>query len=218
MNDSSVFDKVAAKRVVAVLVIDDEEQAVPLAEALLAGGVDIMELTLRTKAAMGALKRIRASVPEMIAGIGTILTPDQAKAVHDADAAFGVSPGLNERVIESARKLGLPFAPGIVTPSDIERALEFDLQVLKFFPAGPSGGLSYLNAIAAPYQHLGVRYLPLGGVNQENMGDYLANPHVAAIGGSWIAKRDTIQAGDWATITANAKAAMTCASELRVLS
>jgi len=218
MSDSSVFDKVAAKRVVAVLVIDDEEQAVPLAEALLAGGVDIMELTLRTEAAMGALKRIRTSVPEMIAGIGTILTPDQAKGVHEADAAFGVSPGLNERVLEAARDLGLPFAPGIVTPSDIERALEFDLQVLKFFPAGPSGGLSYLNAIAAPYQHLGVRYLPLGGVNQANMGEYLANPNVAAIGGSWIAKRETIQAGDWATITANAKAAMTSASELRVLS
>ncbi|NCF92316.1 MAG: bifunctional 4-hydroxy-2-oxoglutarate aldolase/2-dehydro-3-deoxy-phosphogluconate aldolase [Verrucomicrobiaceae bacterium] len=218
MSNSPVFEKVAAKRVVAVLVIDDEEHAVPLAEALLDGGVDIMELTLRTNAAMGALKRIRTSVPEMIAGIGTILTPDQAKAVHDADASFGVSPGLNERVLETARNLGLPFAPGIVTPSDIERALEYDLRVLKFFPAGPSGGLSYLNAIAAPYQHLGVRYLPLGGVNQENMGDYLANPNVAAIGGSWIATRKTIEAGDWATITANAKAATTCASALRALS
>ena len=212
MSDSSVFEKVVAKRVVAVLVIDDEEQAVPVAEALLAGGVDIMELTLRTDAAMGALKRIRASVPEMIAGIGTILTPDQAKEVHDADASFGVSPGLNEKVLESAKQLGLAFAPGIVTPSDIERALEFDLRVLKFFPAGPSGGLSYLNAIAAPYQHLGVQYLPLGGVNQANMGDYLANPYVAAIGGSWIATREAIHAGDWKSITANAKAAVACAA------
>lgn len=206
--DPAVFEKVAAKRVVAVLVIDDEEQAVPLAESLLAGGVDIMELTLRTDAAMGALKRIRASVPEMIAGIGTILTPDQAKAVRDADGSFGVSPGLNERVLDTAKEIGLPFAPGIVTPSDIERALEHDLRVLKFFPAGPSGGLSYLNAIAAPYQHLGVNYLPLGGVNLENMGDYLSNPNVAAIGGSWIAQRGAIKSGDWAGITANAKAAV----------
>ena len=208
MSDLSVFEKVRERRVVAVLVIDDAEQAVPLAEALLAGGVDIMELTLRTDAAMGALRRIRADVPEMIAGIGTILTPDQVKEVRDADAAFGVSPGLNERVLEAAKDCGLTFAPGIVTPSDIERALEYDLRTLKFFPAGPSGGLSYLEAIAAPYHHLGVQYLPLGGINLDNMSSYLASPSVAAIGGSWIATRSAIQAGDWATITSNARAAV----------
>ncbi len=208
-----VFQKVAARRVVAVLVIDREDDAIPLAEALLAGGVDCMELTLRTDAAMGALQQIRAKVPEMIAGIGTILTPDQVRAVRDADAAFGVSPGLNERVLDTAQEIGLPFAPGIVTPSDIERALAYDLRMLKFFPAEPSGGLKYLDSIAAPYNHLGLRYVPLGGINVDNMRHYLAHAAVAAIGGSWLAKRDAIHAGDWATITANAKAAVAIAEE-----
>ena len=204
----SVFDKVSAHRVVAVLVIDREEDAVPLAEALLAGGVQVMELTLRTEAAMGALRKIRAAVPEMIAGIGTILTTDQVQEVRDADAAFGVSPGLNERVLEKAADIVLPFAPGIVTPSDIERALPFDCRVLKFFPAEPSGGLKYLDAIAAPYKHFGLTYMPLGGLHLGNMGDYLANPAVAAIGGSWIARRDLIQGGNWTQITANAREAV----------
>ena len=208
MSIPAVFEHVAAKQVVAVLVIDNENHAVPLAKALLAGGVDCMELTLRTDAAMGALRRIRAEVPEMVAGIGTILTVDQVKDVHEAGGSFGVSPGLNPKVLAAARDLGLPFAPGVLTPSDIERALEDDLRLLKFFPAGPSGGLKYLEAVAAPYQHLGVRFVPLGGIHLGNMGEYLASPHVAAIGGSWIAKRDVIAAEDWGTITANAKAAV----------
>lgn len=207
MSDFQVFDHVASRKVVAVLVIDREEDAVPLAEALLAGGVDVMELTLRTEAAMGALKRIRQAVPDMTAGIGTILTTDQVKEVHDADAAFGVSPGLNPAVIEAAAECALPFAPGIATPSDIEGALAHGLHTLKFFPAELSGGLPYLRAIAAPYQHLGVRFLPLGGLNLDNMATYLADASVAAIGGSWIAKREAIAAGDWQAITANAKAA-----------
>jgi len=204
----NVFEKVSQCRVVAVLVIDREDDAVPLAEALLEGGVKVMELTLRTEAAMGALKKIRAQVPDMIAGIGTILTPDQAKEVRDADGSFGVSPGLNPNVMEAARDCGLPFAPGIVTPSDIEQALGYDCQVLKFFPAEPSGGLNYLNAIAAPYQHLGIKYMPLGGVNLQNMGDYLSNQHVAAIGGSWIAPRNLIADHDWETIRKNAREAV----------
>lgn len=206
--DKDIFQKVADLKIVAVLVIDREDDAIPLAEALLEGGVKVMELTLRTDAAMGALRKIRQHVPEMIAGIGTILTPDQARAVQDAGGSFGVSPGLNDRVIEAARAIGLPFAPGIVTPSDIERALDYNFRTLKFFPAEPSGGLAYLNSIAAPYQHLGVRYVPLGGLNVNNMVDYLSSPTVAAIGGSWIAKRDAINAGDWKSITANARAAV----------
>ena len=212
MSIPAVFEHVAAKQVVAVLVIDDEKHAVPLAKALLAGGVDCMELTLRTDAAMGALRRIRAEVPEMVAGIGTILTVDQVKDVHEAGGSFGVSPGLNPKVLAAARDLGLPFAPGVLTPSDIECALEDDLRLLKFFPAGPSGGLKYLDAVAAPYQHLGVRFVPLGGIHLGNMREYLASPHVAAIGGSWIAKRDVIAAEDWETITANARAAVAEAS------
>lgn len=213
MSEESVFQKVAARRIVAVLVIDREKDAVPLAEALLAGGIEVMELTLRTEAAMGGLRQIRARVPQMIAGVGTILTPDQVKAVQDAGGSFGVAPGLNERVVETAQACGLPFAPGVVTPSDIERALSYDLRLLKFFPAEPSGGLKYLDAIAAPYNHLGLRFMPLGGLNFDNMNTYLSNPAVAAIGGSWIAKREAIREGAWDVITANAKAAVERAAQ-----
>lgn len=211
----NVFDKISSLGVVAVLVIDREDDAVPLAEALLSGGVTAMELTLRTEAAMGALKRIRRDVPDMVAGIGTILTNDQVAAVADAGAAFGVAPGVNERVVEKAARVGLPFAPGICTPSDIERALAFDCRVLKFFPAELSGGLPYLKAIAAPYAHLGLRYLPLGGLNVHKMADYLRASEVAAIGGSWLAKRETVAAKDWATITEQARAVIDAVKQAR---
>ncbi|MCA9148815.1 MAG: bifunctional 4-hydroxy-2-oxoglutarate aldolase/2-dehydro-3-deoxy-phosphogluconate aldolase [Planctomycetales bacterium] len=192
--------RVETTGVIAVLVIDDADQAVPVARALLAGGVDAMELTLRTPAALEALRRIRAEVPEMLAGIGTILTVQQVDEVVAAGAAFGVSPGTNPRVINAARQQQLPFAPGIVTPSDIEQALELDCRLLKFFPAEPSGGLSYLRSIAAPFAHLGVRYVPLGGVNTENLTAYLSEPAVLAVGGSWLAPRDLIQAQNWGEI------------------
>ncbi len=201
--------------VVAVLVIDDADSAVPLAKALLDGGVHIMELTLRTPAAVPALLEIRKHVPEMTAGIGTILTPDQVQQVKDADAAFGVAPGLNPHILNAAKKVGLPFAPGIMTPSDIESAIERGCNVLKFFPAEPAGGLKFLKSMAAPYTHLGLKYLPLGGLNQNNAGIWLESPLILAIGGSWIAKRDVIQNKEWKTITANAKAITDLVQKIR---
>ena len=188
--------------------IDRVDDAVPVAEALLHGGVDAMELTLRTDAALPALKSIAESVPEMLAGIGTILKPDQIVQAKDSGAAFGVSPGTNVDVIEAAQEAGLPFAPGIMTPSDIERALPFGCEILKFFPAGSSGGIKHLKNIAAPYAHLGLKYVPLGGVNQENMTDYLKEDIIAAVGGSWIAARDLIASGQWDQITSNASSAV----------
>lgn len=201
--------------IVAVLVIDDAANAVPLARALLAGGVNVMELTLRTDAAIDSLKAIKAEVPEMIAGIGTVLTPDQVKAAHEAGAAFAVAPGFNPRVVGTAKEVGLPFAPGICTPSDIEGALEFGCNVLKFFPAETSGGLPHLKNIAAPYQHLGISYIPLGGVSAKNLSTYMGSPLVAAVGGSWLAKRDVIAAQDWDTITGNAREARDIISAAR---
>ncbi len=188
--------------IVAVLVVDDAKDAVPLARALLAGGVNAIELTLRTPAALDALREIKADVPEVIAGVGTILTPEQVKQVVDAGGAFGVAPGLNPRVLAAAREAGLSFAPGILTPSDIELAVESGCQLLKFFPAEPSGGLSYLKSIAAPYAHLGLRFVPLGGLNAKNMTSYLADPAIAALGGSWLAPRELIKTGNWEKITA----------------
>ena len=203
-----VATRLTAKGVVAVLMIDRVDDAVPVAEALLRGGVDAMELTLRTEAALPALELITGSVPEMLAGIGTILKPDQVIQARDSGAAFGVSPGTNIEVIEAAHAAGLPFAPGIMTPSDIERALPFGCEILKFFPAGSSGGIKHLKNIAAPYAHLGLKYVPLGGVNEDNMTDYLKEDIIAAVGGSWIAQKDLIASGQWDQITSNASSAV----------
>lgn len=203
---SEIFEPSLAARVekcgiIAVLIIDDENDAVPLAEALLAGGVNVMELTLRTPAALPALKKIKAAVPEMVAGVGTILTPDQVREVADLGAAFGVSPGISRRVLDAALGAGLSFAPGVMTPSDIEAALEYHCKLLKLFPCEPSGGLPYLKAMSAPYVHLGIKFVPLGGINAKNMATYLADPLVSSLGGSWLAPREAIKAHDWAKIT-----------------
>jgi len=212
-TDDPIARRLSAAGVLAVLVIDRVEDAVPVAEALLAGGVDVMELTLRTEAALPSLAAISAKVPEMLVGIGTIINPGQVARVLEAGAAFGVAPGTNPGVIEAACSAGLPFAPGIMTPSDIERALPFGCEILKFFPAGSSGGLKHLKNIAAPYAHLGLRYIPLGGVSVDNMGDYLAGDMVAAVGGSWLAPGDVIASGNWEEITARAKAARAVAAQ-----
>jgi 2-dehydro-3-deoxyphosphogluconate aldolase/(4S)-4-hydroxy-2-oxoglutarate aldolase len=209
MIPDSLSNRIQFTGIVAVLVIDREEDGPPLAKALMAGGVDVMELTLRTPAALGALRRIRAEVPEMLAGAGTVLTPAQVEEVKNAGAEFAVSPGVNPRVLQAAKEAGLHFGPGIVTPSDVEQALEFDCRLLKFFPAEASGGLAYLKAMAAPYQHLGVRFLPLGGVNEKNMSSYLADPLIAAIGGSWLAPREAIREKRWEHITTLAHQATT---------
>lgn len=201
--------------VLAVLMLDDAEDALPVAEALLAGGVDAIELTLRTPAALECVRRIRSGVPSMLVGVGTILNPQQVHDARDAGAAFGVAPGTNPRVIAEARHIGLPFAPGVCTPTDIEMALEQGCTSLKFFPSEPSGGLAYLRTIAAPFAHLGVNFIPLGGVNASNAEAYLRETAVLALGGSWLAPRDVIAAKDWARITANAQEVMETVKRVR---
>lgn len=213
--DRDLSARIETFGIVAVLVVDDANDAVPLANALFDGGVGVMELTLRTPAALESLRKIRKAVPEMIAGVGTILTPAQVREVKDADAAFGVAPGTNPRVLEAAAAEGLSFAPGIATPSDVEAALEFHCRLMKFFPCEASGGLAYLKNIAAPYAHLGIKYIPLGGLNEKNMASYLADPLVGALGGSWLAPREMIQAKDWAGIEARARAATAAVREAR---
>jgi 2-dehydro-3-deoxyphosphogluconate aldolase/(4S)-4-hydroxy-2-oxoglutarate aldolase len=204
--------------VIAVLVIDDPVAAVPVARALLAGGVRAIELTLRTESAMESVRRIRAEVPEVTVGVGTILTLTQVQAVANAGAAFGVAPGLNPRIVSEAQRVGLPFAPGVCTPSDIEAALELGCTLMKFFPAEPCGGLSYLKSIAAPYAHLGVKFMPLGGVDLNNAEKYLSEPNILALGGSWLAPRDLIKKGDWAAITAHARQATDLVTRVRKVS
>ena len=215
MNTENVMARMQRTGVIAVLVLDQVEDAVPLARALLAGGVDIMELTLRTPVAVEALRRIVGEVPEMLAGMGTVLTPAQVQEVKAAGAAFGVAPGMNARVVRAAAEAGLPFAPGVVTPSDIEHALECDCRLLMFFPAETSGGLKHLKYMAAPFMHLGVRFIPLGGLDASNMEKYLREPIIQAIGGSWLAPRDLIKQQAWQRIAENALQATQLAQRAR---
>jgi len=205
--DESLQARITNSGAAAVLTIDDAANGVPLARALLDGGVDCMELTLRTPSALEALHEIKSKVPEMIAGVGTILTVDQVKQTIAAGAEFGVSPGLNRNIVDAAIRWGLPFAPGAATPSEIEAAIELGCRLIKFFPAEPSGGLPYLESVAAPYDHLGIRYIPLGGVHPGNAESYLSHRLIAAIGGSFIATRKLIQDQDWKGIAENAKLA-----------
>lgn len=192
---------------IAVLTIDDAETAVPVAEALLSGGVTAMELTLRTPAAIESLRRVKANVPQMLLGAGTVLDAQQVAEVTDAGADFAVSPGLDANVVEAAMAAGLPFAPGVMTPSEVSAAIGLGCLDLKFFPAKPSGGIPMLKSIAAPFSHLGVRFLPLGGVNQSNMASWLEVPEVSAVGGSWLAPKSLIANRDWAAIIDRAAAA-----------
>jgi len=215
MIPESLLLRLERTGVVAVLVIDDPDAAVPLACALQDGGVDCLELTLRTPSALESLKRIRQAVPGMALGVGTILNPQQVRDVAAAGATFGVSPGLNPRVVAEAQKIGLPFAPGVCTPTDMELALELGCRVLKLFPAEACGGIAYLKNVAAPFAHLGVRFIPLGGLHAANAANYLQEPSVLALGGSWLAPRDRIQAQDWAAITANAREAVGLVARVR---
>lgn len=201
--------------VVAVLVLDDAAAAVPVARALLDGGIDVMELTLRTSAALECLRQIRCHVPEMLAGVGTVIKPEQVDQIVDAGAAFGVSPGVNPDVISYAIHRGLPFAPGVMTPTDIEIAVSLGCRELKYFPAEPAGGLKLLSSIRAPFAHLGISFIPLGGINTSNMSEYLADPGVLAVGGSWLVKPESVLNADWPAITTAARSARDMANNVR---
>ncbi len=195
-------------KIIAVVVIDDSKDAIPLAQALLDGGISAIELTLRTPSAIESFRLIRERFPEMIAGLGTVISTEQVKQAVEVGAAFAVAPGLNPKVVLAAQHAGLPFTPGVVTPSDIEKAIDLGCRLLKFFPAESSGGVAYLNSMAGPYDHLGLEYIPLGGLDENNFVRYLELKNVPAVGGSWIAPRGLIQSADWSTITANARRAI----------
>lgn len=188
------------KKIIAVLTIDNAKDAVPVANALKAGGVTAIELTLRTPAALEAIRRIRGEVEGVTVAAGTVLKSEQVKQVVEAGADFAVSPGINPRVVKAAQDAGLFFGPGIMTPSEIEMALELDCTLLKFFPAGTTGGLKHLNAMAAPYKHLGVKFIPLGGITCANVKEILSDKLIAGVGGSWLAKPDVINSGNFAEI------------------
>jgi 2-dehydro-3-deoxyphosphogluconate aldolase / (4S)-4-hydroxy-2-oxoglutarate aldolase len=177
-------------RILPVIVIDDASDAVPLARALTDGGLPCAEVTFRTVAAAEAIRRMTDSDSALLVGAGTVLTPEQAKAARDAGAKFIVSPGFGPAVVDWCLSHDVPVFPGVATPTEVEAALTKGLKVLKFFPAEPMGGVSFLKAIAAPYGM--VEWMPTGGVNRENVGAYLAFKKVVACGGSWMAPSDWI--------------------------
>jgi 2-dehydro-3-deoxyphosphogluconate aldolase/(4S)-4-hydroxy-2-oxoglutarate aldolase len=201
-------DYLLQQRLVCVAVIDKVDDAVPLTEALLAGGLNCIEVTFRTAGAAESIARIRKNLPNAIAGAGTLLTADQVKQAVDAGAQFGVSPGLSEAVSKAAHDAKLPLFPGVVTPSEIMRALDLGWKHLKFFPAETFGGVNALKALAGPFGHTGVKFVPTGGITAATLPNYLAVPQVAAVGGSWMADRKLVAEKSWSKITALTAEAM----------
>ena len=187
MNEA--LNKISNLKIVPVVVLEDAENAHPLAEALVAGGLPCAEVTFRTDAALESIKAM-SKVPELLLGAGTVLTIDTVKAAMDAGASFIVSPGFNPKVVGYCVENNIPITPGISNPTDIEMALEFGLEVVKFFPAEAMGGVKTLKAISAPYNKL--KFMPTGGISASNIMDYLSLPFVIACGGSWMVKGDLI--------------------------
>ena len=211
----SVFDQVAAIGVVPVIALQDARHALPLADALADGGLGVIEVTFRTDAAVEAIRQIARHRPDMLVGAGTVLNETQADAAKAAGAMFALSPGIDRAVLDHALHIGLPFAPGIMTPSDLQIALRANCKLVKFFPAMAAGGLTMLKNIAGPYLHTGIGFNPTGGVTRENLADWLGYAPVRAVGGTWIATSADIAAQNWDVIRQNAAEAAALVRQLR---
>ncbi len=202
-----IFDRMGELRIVPVIAIESVDSAVPLADALIAGGLPVAEITFRTSAAADVIAALKRERPQIMLGAGTVLSVENLQRAVDCGAVFGVAPGTNPAVVSRASELGFPFTPGIVTPSEVEQAMALGCSVLKFFPAEPSGGVAMIKALTAPYGHTGVKFVPTGGVTTDNLASYLSQSSVIAVGGTWIATKDDISQGKWDDITAKCKAA-----------
>lgn len=208
-----VLEDIQKIGIVPVVVIDDVKDAEPLAKALCEGGLPCAEVTFRTEAAEESIRIMAEKFPEMLIGAGTVLTTEQVDRAVAAGAKFIVSPGLNPRIVKYCVEKNIPITPGCSSASDIEQALENGLEVVKFFPAEPAGGLPMIKALAAPY--VGVKFMPTGGINQDNVKEYLKYNRILACGGSWMVKGDLIKAGDFAKITELTKEAVEIVKESR---
>lgn len=194
----NITEKIKLLGIVPVVKIDDENKAVPLAEALCRGGLPCAEITFRTNAAEESIRRVADALPDMLVGAGTVLTPAQADKAKAAGAKFIVSPGLNPNVVEHCKNINMPIFPGCSSPSDIEKALELGLTCVKFFPAEQAGGIAAIKAMSAPYGN--ISFMPTGGVNAKNLNDYLSFDKVIACGGSWMVDAALINSGDFSAI------------------
>ncbi len=191
MNE--ILEKIGKTAIVPVVLLENAKDAKPLARALCDGGLPCAEVTFRTEAAEEGIRVMAEEFPQMLVGAGTVLTTDQADRAIAAGAKFIVSPGLNPRVVKHCLEKGITMLPGTATPSDVERAMEFGLDAVKFFPAEAAGGLAMIQAMAAPY--INMKFMPTGGINEKNLRSYLDFPRVLACGGSWMVKGELIRAG-----------------------
>ncbi|MGX8681417.1 MAG: bifunctional 4-hydroxy-2-oxoglutarate aldolase/2-dehydro-3-deoxy-phosphogluconate aldolase, partial [Spirochaetales bacterium] len=199
--------------IVPVIVLKDAEKAVPLAKALLDGGIPCIEVTFRTSAAEESIRRISKAYPQMMCGAGTVLSIEQAQKAIDAGASFIVSPGLDEKLVRWCQEHSVPVFPGVCTASEVQAAVGLGLNVLKFFPAESSGGVKMIKDLCGPFPS--VRFMTTGGISMANLAEYATSPYVVAVGGSWMAKGDVIEKQDWAKITTLCKEAVTAIKDLR---
>lgn len=208
-----IYEQFRQIGVVPVVVLEDEKDALPLAEALCEGGLPCAEVTFRTGAAEESIRQMTRHFPEMLVGAGTVLSTEQADRAIDAGAKFLVSPGLNPTVTRYVLDAGLPMCPGVCTPTEIEAALQLDLEAVKFFPAEPSGGLAMIKALAAPY--VGLQFMPTGGIGPQNLREYLAFEPIVACGGSWMVKGSLVREGSFGEIRRLAQEAADIVKEMR---
>ena len=208
MPITNLFERIAAIGVIPVIAIENADDAIPLADALLAGGLPLAEITFRTAAARDVMVKLRDQRPQLLVGAGTILDVASLSAARDSGALFGLAPGFDAAIVAAADSMVFEFAPGVMTPSDLSAALCGKRRVFKFFPAGIAGGPMALEAISAPFAHLDPRFIPTGGVTEDNLGDWLAIKSVLAVGGTWIARTADIRARRWTEIRDNARRAV----------
>ena len=210
-----VVETLKSAGIIPVIVIEDEAQAVPLANALVNGGLPVLEVTFRTKAAAGAIAKIKAEVPNAVVGAGTLLTKEQVKAAKDAGAVFGVAPGFDPAIVAYAQEIGLPMVPGVATASELSQALTAGVPMVKFFPAEAAGGVKMIKNLLGAFRFTGVTFMPTGGVNLANVSDYLAVPEIVCCGGTWVVPKDALAASDWAAIERLAADAAACVRAVR---
>jgi 2-dehydro-3-deoxyphosphogluconate aldolase/(4S)-4-hydroxy-2-oxoglutarate aldolase len=215
MDRKQLFEKMESCGVVPVIAIESKEQALPMVDALVRGGLPVAEITFRTEAAADVITLLKKERPDVFLGAGTITSVDQLLRARDCGAVFGVAPGFNPEVVKKAVEIGFPLFPGVLTPSEIEQGLALGLEVLKYFPAEAAGGVPMLKAVSAPYGHLGIRFIPTGGISIKNLEDYLRLPQVIVCGGTWVAKKEVISAKKWDEIERNAAEVVTLVSKIR---
>ncbi len=215
MERKEIIEKLQMYGVVPAIVIESPEDSVPLADALIEGGLPLIEITFRTEAAADVLNTIKKRKPEILLAAGTILSVEHLLMAKECGAQFAFSPGLNPVIVKKAQEIDFLFVPGVMTPSEVEQGLSFGLKVMKFYPSVASGGIEMLKALAAPYAHLGVKFTPTGGINMDNMENYLKYNRVLAVGGTWIASKDLIADKKWDKIKQNARNAREAAQRIR---